>query len=180
MKWTSSLKSSCEGWGLGMAKITFEDYTVKVLEAMDSKINIALEEVAGEVEGQVKDLTRTDTSQTKNNWKHHVDEIKHEATIGNSLENAIWEEFGTGEYALQGKGRKGGYWVYVKGESGKSSHTGKTYTLQEAKRVMAILRSKGLDAYYTKGKKPSRAFWKTYTLMKDWIKKHLQGRINEL
>ena len=34
-----------------------------------------------------------------------------QSVIGNPLENAIWEEYGTGEYALKGNGRKKP-WVY--------------------------------------------------------------------
>lgn len=33
------------------------------------------------------------------------------ALVGSPLENAVWEEFGTGDYALNGNGRKGG-WAY--------------------------------------------------------------------
>jgi hypothetical protein len=65
-------------------------------------------------------------------------------------------ELGTGEYALEGKGRKG-YWVYVKGNSSvKESNPGKARTLAEAKKAVAILREKGLEAYYTNGQKPRR------------------------
>lgn len=35
-----------------------------------------------------------------------MDESAQVATVGNPLQNAIWEEFGTGEYALEGDGRK--------------------------------------------------------------------------
>lgn len=30
-----------------------------------------------------------------------------EAVIGSPLENALWEEFGTGEHSINGNGRKG-------------------------------------------------------------------------
>ena len=50
-----------------------------------------------------------------------MDESKGEAHVGSPLENAIWEEFGTGEYALNDNGRKGG-WHY-KDEKGKWHHT---------------------------------------------------------
>ena len=54
-----------------------------------------------------------------------MDESKGETTVGNPLENAIWEEFGTGEFAINGDGRKGGW--YYKDEEGKWHHTyGKT------------------------------------------------------
>ena len=55
---------------------------------------------------------------------------------------------------------------------------GTKYTLEEAKRAMAILRSKGLDAYYTKGKKPSRAFWNAYNKVKPKIAKYLKEKFD--
>ena len=121
------------------SKIVFEDYTIKVKEAMDGRINAVLEECAGELESQVKRNTRVDTGKTKNSFRHHVDDDSHTATIGSDYENAIWEEFGTGEHALEGNGRKGG-WIYVD--------------------------EKG-DGHFTRGKTPSRAFWNSYTSLKN-------------
>ncbi|MFM1573027.1 HK97 gp10 family phage protein [Helcococcus ovis] len=75
-------------------------------------------------------------------------------TIGNTLEYAPYVHQGTGKYAKDGKGRSG-YWIFVKGSSGKKSKkSNRTYSLAEAKKVMAILRKKGLEAYYTNGQKP--------------------------
>lgn len=134
-----------------MAEVIFKDFTIKVLDAMDDSINAALEECAGEMKNQAQRNTRVDSGQTKGAWKHRVDDAKHEATIGNELENSIWEEFGTGEYALEGNGRKGG-WVYVD-EEGKG--------------------------HFTHGKKPSRAFWNAYNTLKDPIIKRIQERLKE-
>ena len=60
--------------------VVFEDYSIKVKDAIDSQINIAVEECAGELEAQVKRNTRVDTGKTKNSFRHVVDEDKHEAT----------------------------------------------------------------------------------------------------
>lgn len=135
-----------------MGKIKFEDFTIKVIEEMDNRINAVLEECAGEMESAAKRNTRVASSQTKNNWRHHVDDAKHEATIGNSLENVIWEEFGTGEYALQGNGRKGG-WAYVD-EDG--------------------------NGHFTHGKTPSRAFHHAYTSLKNPIINRIQEAMKGL
>ena len=132
-----------------MADIIFEDYTIEVQKAMDSRINAVLEECAGEMESAVKRNSRVDTGKTKNSFRHHVDDSSHTATIGSSDENAIWEEFGTGEYALEGNGRKGG-WAY-----------------QDAKG----------DWHFTHGKKPSRAFWKAYNSLKSKIINHIQNAL---
>lgn len=135
-----------------MAKVVFEDYTVQVQNAIDSKVNAVLEECAGELESQVKRNTRVDTGKTKNSFRHRVDDDKHIAYIGSDYDNAIYEEFGTGEHALEGNGRKGG-WFYKD--------------------------AKG-DGHFTYGKKPSRAFWNAYTSLKNKIINHIQNSLKGL
>lgn len=92
-------------------EIKFEDFSEQVQDALEEHINIALETVASELQSQVQRKTPRDTGQLVGSWSHVVDESKHEATIGSPLEYAIWVEFGTGEHALEGNGRKGG-WFY--------------------------------------------------------------------
>lgn len=60
----------------------------------------------------------------RNSWTYTVDESNGEATIGSPLENAIWEEFGTGQYALNGDGRKTP-WVYKDDKGNWHRTTGK-------------------------------------------------------
>lgn len=131
-----------------MADIKFKDHSIEVKNAIESLAGSVLEEVAGEVESQVKQNTVVDTGQTKGSWTHRVHSSgeKHEAEIGSPLQNALWEEFGTGDYALNGDGRKGG-WFYVD-ERGKG--------------------------HYTHGKKPRRPFWNAYTTLKDAMIKYMQ------
>ena len=127
--------------------VEFKDFSVEVKGAISDKINAVLEECAGEIESQTKRNSRVKTGKTKNSFRHKVIDSEHTAYIGSDDENAIWEEFGTGEHALKGNGRKGG-WFYVD--------------------------EKG-DGHFTHGKKPSRAFWKAYTSLKNKI----INRINE-
>lgn len=101
--------------------IQFTDNSVRVKAALNEAAIAYLHEAGGEIEAQVKRNTRVDSGQLKNSWTYKVDEEKGECVIGSPLENAIWEEFGTGEYALHGDGRKGG-WFYVDDE-GKGHHT---------------------------------------------------------
>ena len=133
-----------------MSKVEFKDFSIEVKAAMSSLAPIVLEEVAGELESQVKRNTAVDTGQTKNSWTHNVKSSGDEctATVGSSLQNAIWEEFGTGDHALNGNGRKGG-WFYVD-ERGKG--------------------------HFTHGKKPRRPLFKAYTSMKNKIIRHIQDR----
>ena len=132
--------------------VEFQDFSIKVEEAMDDRINAVLEECAGELESQVKRNSRVDTGKTKNSFRHKVVDSDHTAYIGSDYENSIWEEFGTGEHALKGNGRKGG-WFYVD--------------------------EKG-DGHFTYGKKPSRAFWKAYTSLKNKIINRIQSALKGL
>ena len=88
--------------------IRFNSHLGEVTAKLDSVINNWLEEASGELEAETAKLSRVDTGQTKDSYKHVVDVGRKEAHIGSNLQNAIWEEFGTGEYALNGDGRKGG------------------------------------------------------------------------
>lgn len=133
--------------------IRFEDYSKQVIDAIDRGILNALEEVSGELEGRVKDNTRVDTGKTKASWGHKVDERKFEAYVGSNYENAIWEEFGTGIYALNGNGRKDVPWVY-------QSEDGKWHR--------------------TKGKKPSRALKLASDNIDSLIKEYFKERFKNL
>lgn len=147
-------KSICEGLVLGMAsKVVFDDYTIQVKEAIGSNILAVLEECAGELESQVKRNSRVDTGKTKNSFRHIVDEENQAAHIGSNDENSIWEEFGTGEYALKGDGRKGG-WAYEDPKTG--------------------------ETIWTFGKRPSRAFWNAFTTMKSKIISRIQQSLKGL
>ncbi len=121
-----------------MSSVKFIDNSAQVKAAINAAAIAYLHEAGGELEAQVKRNTRVDTGQTKGQWQYVVDEGRLETVVGNPLENAIWEEFGTGEYALNGNGRKGG-WYYVD--------------------------RKGIR-HFTKGKTPSRALHKAFTSLK--------------
>jgi hypothetical protein len=113
--------------------VEFQDFSVQVKEAVGEKAAQFLEEAAAEIESAAKRNSRVDTGQLKGSWDHQVNESAQEATIGSPLQNAIWEEFGTGEYAAGGDGRKGG-WYYVDSEgNGHFTHGKKpNHTLQKA------------------------------------------------
>ena len=97
--------------------VVFKDFSKIVLDKIQETGEQFLEEVGGEVEAQTKRNTKVDTGRTKNSWEHKVDEYKLEAEVGSRYQNALWEEFGTGIYALNGDGRKT-KWVY-RTEDGK-------------------------------------------------------------
>lgn len=111
-----------------MSNISFEDYSIKVKAVLDDTVIAFLEEAGSIMQKQAANNTRIGTGETAGKWDYVVDRSKHECTVGNPLQNAIWEEFGTGEYALKGNGRRGG-WHYQDEKTGKWHHTwGKTPT----------------------------------------------------
>lgn len=121
--------------------VEFEDYRVQVKDALEKAGIKYLYEATGELQSQTQRNSRVDTGQTKGSYDYHVDEGKLVATIGSNLENAIWEEFGTGEYALHGDGRKGG-WFY-----------------KDAKGV----------GHFTHGKKPNRPMHHAFNALKNGL-----------
>lgn len=72
-----------------------------------------LYEAKNSLVSQIQDLTPIKTRQLKDSFGNDsfVDEGKMACYVGSSLQYSIWVEKGTGEYALNGNGRKGG-WVY--------------------------------------------------------------------
>lgn len=133
-----------------MSEFKFIDHSEEIKGLIEKLAQNSLEEAAGELESQVKRNTVVDTGQTKNSWQHRVTKTgdKHVAVVGSNYQNAIWEEFGTGDYALNGNGRKGG-WFYVD--------------------------AKG-HGHFTHGKHPRRPFWNAYTTMKPKLIKFLQDK----
>lgn len=107
--------------------VEFQNNSMQVISALCDECVAFLYEASESLVGQVADNSRYNSGQLKNSWQNRVDEGELIATVGSPLENAIWEEFGTGEYALHGDGRKGGW--YYQDDSGEWHHTyGKTPT----------------------------------------------------
>lgn len=156
-----------------MGNVEFTDNRIKVEAALNDSIVAFLYEAAVEVESQTKIAqTRVDTGHTKGEWTHYVDEDKGEAVIGNPLENAIWEEYGTGEYALKKNGRKGGWWAPV-GPDGMS--------LEQASKFSKVKKDKAgnIVAVFTYGKKPLRPLQKAFDKTKSKIIKRLGSILNQ-
>jgi len=132
--------------------VVFKDFTKVVLDKIHETGETFLEEVGGEVEAQTKRNTKVDTGKTKGSWEHKVDTDKMEVQIGSRYKNALWEELGTGIYALNGDGRKT-KWVY-RTEDGKF--------------------------HATVGKKPRRALYRAYNSKKNAIIREAKRRFKEL
>ena len=113
------------------SRVEFKDFSIDVKAALNSTTIAWLHEAANEVTAQAKrNCVMEDDAgkQLKGSYKNVVNEGKGEAQVGSPLESAYWEEWGTGEYAAHGDGRKG-WWVYIKGQASKGG--GKSYATKE-------------------------------------------------
>lgn len=128
--------------------IHIETHQEEVTEAFRQTAVAWLHEACGELVSAVRNNQRVRTGKTRQSWRYVVDEAKLEGAVASDAENAVWEEFGTGEYALNGNGRKGGWW-YVD-EKGQK--------------------------HFTRGKRPIRPLFKAYMALKGRIIASAQER----
>lgn len=153
-----------------MSDFKFEDNSVKILRALDEVGQQWLEDATRILHRQVVQNSRVDTGQTKSSWKKIVEDK--EGIVGSTSENAIWEEFGTGHYAVNGDGRKGAWYVPVEGYLGhkKPTYNGK---------VIVVYGKNGQAFYKTNGKKPNRALQNAKNSTEKKIQKRLEQLIKE-
>lgn len=158
-----------------------------VLEAIsnmadEQELKLAMGKACAFVEGEAKkkapkgngELRRSIESRVENNGGDIV------GVVSTPLEYAPYVEYGTGMHAE--KGGRQGWWVYVKDSAGgisKSSKSGgKTYTFDEAKKIMAMLRADGLDARMTCGMHPHPFLRPALHENRENIKRILKGGLN--
>lgn len=162
--------------------VEFLDFSVKVTEAMEAALIAGLYEAAGELEARTKRNSRQGHTygdiQATALWKHKVDEAGMEASVGSPYEAGFWEEFGTGEHALNKDGRKG-WWVYVEGQDSGSG--GATYSNQkEAEAVAASMRAAGLPAHATNGIDPNRPLHRAFSSAKPVVQAIFEEKMKGL
>lgn len=146
-------------------EITVIDHSKEVLAALERQIEAGLEGVGIQCEGYAQDVIDAGTPRNGGSWytskggaglrgsiSHKVVMSEKAVYVGTNNDHAIYNEVGTGAFAESG-GRQG-WWVYVPGGGKSGTNTGKVYTEQKARQIVAILKSKGLDAHMTKGMKP--------------------------
>lgn len=129
--------------------VTLKDNRILIENKLKVNITRFLYEVGGEFVAGVVRRSRTDTFETRNSYTYQVANYPDhaEVTVGSPKENAIWEEFGTGEFALKGNGRKGG-WKYYDEDDDRW--------------------------YFTWGKKPNEPMTRTWNALKSKIRKRLK------
>ncbi len=132
-----------------MADFEFKDNSLQIKVEINEALVAFLVEAAGEIVSQTQRNSRVDTGQTKGSYEYIISRDELKAVIGSQMENAIWEEFGTGEYALIGNGRNDG-WYYCD--------------------------EKG-NWHFTNGKKPNRPLYKASEKVKPNLQKALENKM---
>ncbi|PGS81633.1 hypothetical protein COC69_05745 [Bacillus cereus] len=128
---------------MGNNGFEFHDNSVEVKKILQANINRGLGKAALIVEAQAKaNVTaagRVDSGQLRDRINHKVVGSGNETTaqIGSNEKHAIYNEFGTGEFAENGAGRKGG-WFFTSPDG--STHF--TRGLKPAKFMRNAFRSK--------------------------------------
>lgn len=162
--------------------LTLIDNSPAVKEALQAAVKAFLIEASGELIAGIADNSRRDNGQTINSYEYKLIEGTDEqkAIVGSDYINAVYEEFGTGEYAVKGNGRKGGWWIKVgdgKGEISlktvkKHQWAGYRYESGEITHGKKLRQTKkrGKLAYvFTKGKYPNKPMQKGYKQKHDII-----------
>ena len=144
----------------------FIDNSPEFIERMQKACEAALEALGNQAVSHAKkniteDIPRnagswsTPTGALKNSISHMAKPDENTVYVGTNLSYAKYNEYGTGVYADNGNGKQG-FWVFVPDASKEGTSVGgaKVYTEAQARRIVAMLKAKGLDAHMTKGMKP--------------------------
>lgn len=139
-----------------MAKNDFEietnvDGVTKVIMQAAER---ALEAASIHMVGEVKDRAPVESGELRRSISRTIDNSggKLVAKVGSNLQYAVYQEFGTGEFAENGAGRKGG-WVY-EGPDGK--------------------------VYFTRGSKPKKFLRDAFRANKKNIKSIINAEMRNL
>lgn len=156
--------------------VEFVDNRINVKAALNQTTVAFLHEAAGEIKSAAQRNTKGGDSGLKDSWDYRVDEESGIAYVGHPMELAIWYELGTGDYAVNGDGRKGGWWIKV--GNGKNC-----IPLKDAKKYKwkKVRRDKdGNPTFvYTTGIKPRRPLQTAFNSLKNSIIEEAQRRFKE-
>lgn len=161
--------------------VKFEDYSYKIKADLNDVSATWLTECGFEVAAKANDNVKMDGeagAQLHGSYRptrRYKDHIK----VGTPLEAGYWEEFGTGEHAVQSPSRSG-WWVYIDGGSGYEGDT-RTYKTREEAESMAefIRREYGKPAIATDGRDPNYTLENAFKSTMPGQEKELERRLKE-
>lgn len=155
-----------------MANTTFIDNSLKVKAAINDTTIGWLNDWAATIASHAKAHTQLDGEAgiaLRKDYSYIVNDANGEAQVGSQLEQSLWEEFGTGAYAVHGDGRPG-WWVYKDGYKGNG---GKQLTEAEAKAIAA----EDPTVHATNGRKPAKTLETAFTVNKPKAEADLERRL---
>lgn len=148
--------------------VEFKDYSVKVKKLLENKALQLLTEGAIEIKAQVSKNTKSKkgTGELKRSWNYILDNSDLEAKIGSPLEHAIYQELGTGEWALNNNGRKPPWYVPIGNGSNQMP-------LEVAERYgfKIVYGKNGMKFAEVSGQRPERPLYKAFETSKGKIER---------
>lgn len=164
--------------------VEFEDYRIQVKAALNDVTRAWLHTWANEIASNAKEKCKMDGDagvQLRKSYKANVDDGKGEAQIGSPLESAYWEEYGTGEHAVDKSKSRKGWWVYTPGNPGpKGSESGVYADEQEAQSMARHIRRKYKKAAVaTNGRDPQYTLQNAFKNVAPKAKADLENKLRE-
>lgn len=166
--------------------VKFEDFSYQVIAELNDTTIAWLDETASAVVTHAKRNTSTEgwtnseRTQLRGSYSYELDEGAGKALVGNKLEQAYWEEWGTGEHAAHKDGRKD-WWIYIPGESGGGGESNHYKTREEAERMAEYIKVKygKKKVVVTNGREPhytlENGFKKVTPAAIEYLKDKLKG-----
>ena len=146
--------------------VQFEDFSVRVKKIISDKAIQLLTEGSIEIKKQATDNTvsKKGTGDLRKSWNYVVNKSALEARIGSPLEHAIYQELGTGEWALNKDGRKSPWYVPIgNNENEMPLETAQRYGFK-------IVHGKnGMQFAEVSGQRPERPLYKAFKTSRDKI-----------
>lgn len=171
----------------------FHDYSAQVKAAIEQVCGNWLVEVANEVTSQAKrnvsmeGWTNAERTSLRDSYSNVVDKPNKTAAIGSTLEQAYWEEWGTGSHADTAKngGKQGrqDWWVYTPGRvKPEGEPESKHYkTKEDAESAAAYIKSEyNKTAIATDGREPNYTLEKAFTTTAPRAKKALEAKLKSI
>lgn len=164
--------------------VEFEDYRIQVKAALNDVTRAWLYTWANEIASNAKEKCKMDGDagvQLRKSYKANVDDGKGEAQIGSPLESAYWEEYGTGEHAVDKSKSRKGWWVYTPGNPGPKGYQSKVYkSYEEAQSAADWIRWKYKKAAVaTNGRDPQYTLQNAFKNVAPKAKADLENKLRE-
>lgn len=120
-----------------LESVTLESNILQAEGLLDDAVQQFLTEMGALLAADAAAMSPVDEGQLKGSWDYQVDAAERSVTVGSNLENAVWNEFGTGTHAANGDGRATPWYVPVAGYTGtrKPTYKGKVTVVYGQNRV---------------------------------------------